>query len=359
MVGFRGTFVVSWSQTEIDGLKSGPVSALEVGATWRWSGAPVRVDGPNDVLVLCGPDGEQELRKRAARVVRRLLGPAFAVPLWEDLHGDEPLFERFFSVTDGRKTYSITLIDLAQTARPLLLFLGDLPPKDQDLWVTECLDQGKRAAPTLRTDPGVICFAKGTLLRTPTGPKAVETLAPGDLIETRDAGAQPVVWVGHRRVSGARLHALPTLRPIRLRTGALGFEQPSPDLIVSPQHRILVRGAMAEALFNTDEVLVAACDMVNDRTVTVEHSAREVVYYHVMLPAHHLVWANGVACDTFHPAHAPLDALPDEQRRTLTAADPQSAHDPFSFGEPARRMLSNGEAAILMHEAKGRRRAVS
>jgi len=30
--GFRGTFVISWSQTEIDGLDATPVQNLTVGA---------------------------------------------------------------------------------------------------------------------------------------------------------------------------------------------------------------------------------------------------------------------------------------------------------------------------------------
>jgi len=354
MAGFTGTFVVSWSQTEIDGLAGAPVSSLEVGATWRWHGSPVRVDGPNDVLVLNGPEGEAELRKRAARVVRRLVGASIAPQRLNDMGRDEPVFDRFFVVSDGLQSYPITLIETGQTARPLLLFLGAMPPQNTDLWLTRRLDDGvglHRA-----TDPAtnVICFAKGTLLRTPDGLRAVEDLAEGDRVETRDSGAQPVQWIGHRRISGARLHALPELRPIRVRTGALGFERPSPDLIVSPHHRILVRGEMAAALFSTSEVLVAAADMVNDRSITLEHQTREVVYYHVMLPAHHLVWANGVACESFHPAHTSLESIPDDQRHTLFAAAPDLAGDPHSFGDVVRRMLTASEAAILLYEARGR-----
>ena len=41
--GFRGAFVISWSQTEVDGLVSAPVQALSVGAAWSWRGDLVRV----------------------------------------------------------------------------------------------------------------------------------------------------------------------------------------------------------------------------------------------------------------------------------------------------------------------------
>ena len=69
--GSLGTFVISWSQTEIDGVQSAPLSLLNVGATWRYSGAVVRVDRPQDVLMLQGADGAADMRKRAARTVRR------------------------------------------------------------------------------------------------------------------------------------------------------------------------------------------------------------------------------------------------------------------------------------------------
>ncbi|HKK86272.1 MAG TPA: hemolysin-type calcium-binding protein, partial [Roseovarius sp.] len=71
--GFRGAFVISWSQTEVDGLEAAPVQALNVGTAWSWRGDAVRVDGPNEVLRLEQTDDETNCRKRAARLVRRLV----------------------------------------------------------------------------------------------------------------------------------------------------------------------------------------------------------------------------------------------------------------------------------------------
>ena len=50
--GYRGTFVISWSQTEVDGLQAAPRDSLVVGAGWTWHGEAVQVDGPSDVLRL-------------------------------------------------------------------------------------------------------------------------------------------------------------------------------------------------------------------------------------------------------------------------------------------------------------------
>ena len=74
--GYRGTFVISWLQTEIDGLDAAPMQFLKEGAAWAWRGDAIRVDGPTDVLRLDQADGAETLRKRAARMVHRLVGAA-------------------------------------------------------------------------------------------------------------------------------------------------------------------------------------------------------------------------------------------------------------------------------------------
>ena len=64
--GFCGTFVISWRQTEVDGLGNAPVPNLTVGASWRWQGDAVRVDGPSNVLQLDRTSASVDLRRRAA-----------------------------------------------------------------------------------------------------------------------------------------------------------------------------------------------------------------------------------------------------------------------------------------------------
>ncbi|HHN73387.1 MAG TPA: Hint domain-containing protein [Thermopetrobacter sp.] len=355
MTGYRGTFVISWSQTQVDGLTGAPVGTIELGANWRWHGGAVRIDGPNDLLVLTGHEGEADLRARAGRAVKRILGGALPAPfpnLAEEF--DEPVFDRYFVVSDGLQTYPVTLIDIAETARPLLLFLDALPPEDTDLWVVRCVEEKSRINRITDQPAGVICFAEGTLLDTPEGARTIETLAEGDRVLTRDDGPQEVLWVGSRHITGARIYAMPHLRPIRIRSGALGGAHPSPDLIVSPQHRLLLKGAVAQELFNTREVLVAASDMLNDRTILRDHSLREVRYYHLLLARHQVVWANGVEAESFHPAHTSLDTIEPAQRAALLDVLPDAATRPHGYGPAARRMLTPSEAAILLYEARNR-----
>ena len=188
------------------------------------------------------------------------------------------------------------------------------------------------------------------MLVTPTGPRRIQTLRQGDRISTRDNGTQEVLWTGHRRISGARLYAMPHLRPIRFRQGAMGLDRPDLDLLVSPQHRMLVMGPAAQALFNTPEVLVAAQDLVNDHSITVDFTLREVTYVHVLLPQHNVIWANGLESESFHPANADLDMIEPTQRDDLLDILPALEDDPHAYGGHARRNLSASEAAILRHD---------
>lgn len=354
--GYKGTFVISWSQTEIDGLDAAPVASLEVGAAWSWRGDAIRVDGPANILRLDGAEGSENLRKRAAKMVHRLVGAALEedmVAARKRLEIDigRPLMDNSFVVTDGGKSYTVTLIDVGRGAQPLCMFAGEIPPRGTDLWIVHhTLGKGTVAGP----DPaqgGVICFTPGTRILTPDGLRDVTHLQPGDLVQTKDNGAQPVQWMGSRRMSGARLFAMPKLRPVRITAGVLGMGRPDEDLLVSPEHRLLVKGRAALDLFNEDEVLVAAKDLINGETIRVETKAREVTYVHILLDQHEIVWANGVETESFHPASATLETLDTEDRAQLIAQYPALEFDPHTYGGYARRTLSASEAAILGHAA--------
>ena len=100
-------------------------------------------------------------------------------------------------------------------------------------------------------------------------------------------------------------------------------------------------------------MLVTARDLVDDRSVTVDHALREVTYVHLMTERHEVIWANGLETETFHPASADPELLCDEGREALFAAFCELAAEPLAYGGYARRILSRAEAAILRHDAAG------
>lgn len=342
----RGVFVISWSQTEVDGIRAPASGLLRVGAGWRWLGEAIRVDHSGAALLLEGAEGAQELQRRAARMVRRLVGAAVALdetaaPL------PDPQAEQDFLLTDGRQSWSASIIAVPDSAARLLMFAGQMPPAAQELWIARSTVDPRHPAAGPREPGGVICFTPGTRIATPQGLRLIESLRPGDLVETADCGVQPILWTGQRRMSGARLYAMPQLRPVRIRGDALGVGQPQQDLLVSPQHRMLLRGRASAALFGTPEVLVRAQDLVDDHRVLIDSTLREVTYVHVLLEAHQIVFANGLPTESFHPLSAALETLDPDQRLGLLELLP----DLPDYGGYARRNLSGPEAAILRHAA--------
>lgn len=132
------------------------------------------------------------------------------------------------------------------------------------------------------------CFMAGTMIRTPDGEAAIETLKHGDLVVTADGAVKPVAWLGRQTISTVFADPL-RVTPIRVKAGALGENTPSRDLLVSPDHALLIDGA-----------LIQAGALVNDTSIMRETSVPKVfTYYHVELDDHLLILAENAPAETF------------------------------------------------------------
>ncbi|WP_432817266.1 Hint domain-containing protein [Sulfitobacter sp. JB4-11] len=152
------------------------------------------------------------------------------------------------------------------------------------------------------TSFGPTCFTPGMMIDTPEGPRAIETLAIGDLVLTMDDGARPI-----RMILDDTFRATPDVAPVRFETGAIGNDAP---LVVSPQHRVLVSGWQAELFYGQSEVLVAAVHLVNGDTI--RRCAGGVVrYLHLVFDGHQIVFGQGVPSESCYPAHLVTDGQPD------------------------------------------------
>ena len=356
IAGQTGTFVISWAKTQLDGDWNAPPAGLAVGAAWSCAGdacgwTALRARRPLLPKPTAPPICAAVRPFRCAGCcVRR--SPIWS-PIWSRILCRPPTSRRSkrgFTVTDGHASWIVTLIDAGPHRVPLAMVLGNLPPWQTELWVVSyTIDLTARATVGGQTG-GVICFTPGTMIMTDSGPRPVQDLAEGDKVQTKDNGPAPILWIGRRRVSGARIHAMPHLAPIRLRQGALDQGVPDAGLLVSPDHRLILRGPRALAPFNTAEVLVTARNLVNDRSVVIDRSVPERTYIHLLLPRHEIVFADAVETESFHPASAALATMEDDQLLALLRYLPAVADDPLSYGPFARRMLSQSEAAILGHD---------
>lgn len=163
---------------------------------------------------------------------------------------------------------------------------------------------GSLWAPSYDSLVGAVCFTAGTRIATPAGWRPVEAIRPGDLVETRDHGPQPVRWVGARSLSPFETLALPRLRPIRLAAGALGPGRPLRPLRLSPQHRVLV-----DLGPGTGEVLVAAKHLAPRSGIARDDRLAPVTYHHLLFDRHEVLTAEGLGCESLLPGPVALALL--------------------------------------------------
>ncbi|SEO26980.1 Hint domain-containing protein [Paracoccus alcaliphilus] len=184
------------------------------------------------------------------------------------------------------------------------------------------------------------CFTRGTMILTDAGLRAIEDLAEGDLVMTRDNGLQPVRWIGSVGVSADRLAAEPTLRPIRIAAGALGASTPAQDLLVSPQHRVLVRSRIAQRMFGTSEVLVAAKQLLTIEGVDIADAADGVEYFHMLFDRHEVVFSNGAETESLYTGAEALKAVGSAAKEEIFALFPELRDS--DVAPQAARILASG-----------------
>ena len=197
----------------------------------------------------------------------------------------------------------------------------------------------------LETDVGFVtvetipCFVSGTMIETIDGPRAVETLSADDLVITRDEGPQPVRWIGRRRVA-----AVGKMAPICIQKNALGDHG---TLHVSPLHRVLIKDVLAELMFGEDEVLIAAKDLVNDRSIRPVEGGT-VEYVHLLFDRHQVIYSEGLPTESFLPGPQTTKSFEDDIIEEITTIFPElDVKTGEGYGPAARPLLKRYEAEAL------------
>lgn len=194
----------------------------------------------------------------------------------------------------------------------------------------------------------VICFTPDALIATPRGQVRVTDLRVGDLVMTRDNGLQPIVWIGQRSLSAADLLRSPQLRPVAIKADTFGPGQPARDIMLSPNHRLLIQSARASLLFAESEVLAAAKHMVG-RDGIMRATVPEVTYVHLMCANHEVIMSDGIWTESFQPGDHSLGGLASAQRAEILALFPELATpDGIRSYMSARKTLKKQESRLLM-----------
>jgi antigen 43 len=138
--------------------------------------------------------------------------------------------------------------------------------------------------------PETTCFAKGTYISTKEGEKLIEEIQPGDLIRILGKEPKPVKWVGRRQEDFTCVpkDAARRNQPILFKKSSVGDMIPYRDLIISASHAVVFHGQV-----------VAAGNLVNNRTIFFLSDIKEITYYHLDLDGFEIIFANGMMGESY------------------------------------------------------------
>lgn len=192
-----------------------------------------------------------------------------------------------------------------------------------------------------------ICFGAGTMIATPQGERPIETLRPGDLVETKDNGPMPIQWIGASSLI-LRNDQREQLSPICLPKGCLGPNRPNQDLYLSPNHGVLWQDGVTELFFGQADALIDAKALQG--TLGIRQDLRNVVtYYHILLEGHQLICSNGLWSESlFRGDQTDLVAMKSRHRELIAIFGQEALQGSGHSSKTVRRRLKNHEARVLI-----------
>ena len=141
-----------------------------------------------------------------------------------------------------------------------------------------------------------------------------------------------MIWTRARSVDFSNADNLGEL-PIEFKPGSLGPKLPRRPLVVSPQHRVLMRTGQGE------EILAPAKALVNRALVRRKAGKKSIAYHHLLLDHHGIVFAEGAAAETLYASDTLLRQVGGRDRARILAHYPIAGPMP----ELARRVMKTRE----------------
>ncbi len=206
-------------------------------------------------------------------------------------------WETLANTTNGK----IGMVDLtlnapvATTADGVLVTLNFTLPASGDVVqgtvtvsvYTNSTGTGFGASPAETLQEPVTCFVTGTRIAVPGGWARIETLRMGDRVLIAGGGVRPIVWIGHPEVDILHHPEPDSVRPIRCQANAVVPGQPECDLLLSPDHALLIDG-----------MLISAHALVNGDSIAPEQM-EHVGYWHIELDRHDIILAEALTVESY------------------------------------------------------------
>ena len=147
-----------------------------------------------------------------------------------------------------------------------------------------------------------VCLVSGTRIQTGRGMVDVAALRLSDLVVTGNGESRPIRWIGRQTIRCSSFAPPCVAWPISIDRGAFGRGRPSRPVLLSPNHAVMV-----------NDTLVPIRLLVNEASIR-QVPTEQVDYYHVELPQHDVILAEGLLVETY------LDQGHRHHFRSLNAA---------------------------------------
>lgn len=181
----------------------------------------------------------------------------------------------------------------------------------------------------------MLCFAPETPIQTPDGWRRADSLCDGDQVMTYQ-GPRRLIWTAQRRVAAHNSINAPVVIP----SGVLGARA---VIRLSPLHRVMVSSPIAQLLFGSQHVLLAARHLL-DRPHVRQRKQPTINYVHLMTRRHTALRCPGLWCETFQAGPWARRLLPQSDRIRLQSV--YSGRQRLRAGWP---VLGATEARLLLH----------
>ncbi len=136
------------------------------------------------------------------------------------------------------------------------------------------------------------CFLAGSMIRTPEGDVAVETLRLGSTVlafVNGEAVERTVTWAGRAHmVAKTGLSDAEAGYPVRIMKDALAEGVPYKDMLVTPEHCLFINGGFIPARM-----------LVNGRSVVYDRTMSSYDYFHVETAEHSVIMADGMMTESY------------------------------------------------------------
>ncbi|MFW2588727.1 Hint domain-containing protein [Sagittula sp. SSi028] len=192
-----------------------------------------------------------------------------------------------------------------------------------------------------------MCFVAGCNISTPGGGRPIEHIRAGDLVDTVDGRVEQVLWAGLSRIPFAEQMINTRKRPVRIGRGALGPQVPQKAVLISPQHRVLVRSRQVLRMLGSAEAFVPALSLTSLPGIRVMPPLPELEYLHLACARHSVLLVEGIGVESILPEPSTLQELGSAERVSVSE---QMEWTPYSLrpGDHARPVLSMRKAETLV-----------